>query len=264
MKALLASLLFVAASAFAAPLPSMKIEACTEHTPYGLPTPTVTESKQICRFGYALQHDNTKKVPLWVSYSLTPERVLGCFPRTSGFSAEPSIPKGKRAEDADYTSSGYDRGHMAPNNDMRWHLQVEDDANVLSNVAPQIPGLNRGAWKTLEDRVRAMVYERRNPILVYAGPILSEGDKIIGNGVVVPSFFYKVLVDQKTRQVLAFIYPNEDVSGDPETFRVPYSEVVRRTGFILPLPADPVMSRSVWTTIEKSLSDERLAVCSTR
>jgi len=262
MRTFLLTLLLAASSVLAAPLPSMKIEACGEHLPYGVPSATSIDSENICRFGYALQHDNVKKVPLWVAYSLTPDRVLGCYPRTSGFSAEPSVPRGKRAEDSDYTGSGYDRGHMAPNNDMRWHMQVEDDANVLSNTAPQAPGLNRGAWKQLEDKVRAIVYERRSPVLVYSGPIFSPDSVTIGEGkVAVPASFFKVLVDQKTKQVLAYIYPNTDISGDPELFRVSYAEVVRQAGFILPLPSDPVMSRSTWPTVEKSLSDERLAAC---
>lgn len=239
----------------------MRIEACAEHLPYGIPAPVVEDSRQICRFGYALQHDNVRRVPLWTAYLLTPERALGCYPRTSGLSPEPAPPRGKRAEDSDYVNSGYDRGHMVPNNDARWHLQVEDDANVLSNTAPQNVTLNRGPWKLLEDRVRVFAVERRNPLLVYTGPIFVGEVGKIGTGVAVPSAFYKVLVDRKTRQVLAYIYPNSGVSGHPETFRVSYSEVVRQIGFILPLPADPVFSRATWTTIDTSVSDEKLVTC---
>ena len=256
IRALLWVWLLVGLHSQAAPLPSMPIKACVEHTPYGLPAPAVADSKQVCRFGYALQHDNRKKVPLWVAYTITPERALGCFPRTSGFSAEPSVPAGKRAEDTDYANSGYDRGHLAPNNDMRWHMQVEDDANVLSNAAPQNANLNRGAWKMLEDRVRVLTVERKSPILVYAGPILSLDDKVIGlNKVTVPTAFYKVLVDRRTKEVVAFIYPNREVSGDPGAFMVPYETVIAQIGFVLPLPTNPIFSTAPWNTTEKTVTD---------
>lgn len=253
----LLSMLLVA-SAHAAPLPTMPIKACIEHTPYGVAYAVVPESKHICRFGYALQHDNRRKVPLWVSYTITPSRALGCFPRTSGFSPEPSVSVGKRAEDSDYANTGFDRGHMAPNNDMRWHIQVEDDANTLSNAAPQHITLNRGPWKILEDRVRVLTLERGNPILIYAGPIFSPTDKVIGiNKVVVPSAFYKVLVDQKTKEVVSFIYPNTSVSGDPSAFVVPYAEVVKRISFNLPVPVDAVFSTTMWNTVEKTVADAK-------
>lgn len=262
MRALVMSVVLWSIGAAAAPLPSMRIEACGEHLPYGLPQPAATESRLICRFGYALEHDNLRKVPLWAAYTITPSRVLGCYPRTSGFSAEPSLPKGRRAELSDYTNSGYDRGHLVPNSDARWHMQVEDDTNVLSNAAPMDINLNRGAWKVLEDRVRVFVVERRSTMLIYAGPIFGPEDKAIGLGAVtVPSAFYKVIIDQRTRQVLAFIYPNAPIdagrSTDLESFRVPYAEVVRQVGWVLPLPRDAVMSRAVWTTVEKTVADAK-------
>lgn len=258
MRYVLAIILLFVAQAQAAPTLSLRMAVCNEHLPFGIPAPVVKDSKQICRFGYATQHDNSRKVPLWVAYTLTPEHALGCYPRTSGFSPEPSVPVGKRAEDSDYTNSGFDRGHLASNNDMRWHLQVEDDVNVLSVTAPKNITLNRGAWKMLEDRARVYAVEQWTDILIYAGPIFSPDDKTIGlNKVVVPNAFYRVLVNLKTRQVVAFIYPNAGVSGPPDDFRVPYEEVVARIGFTLPLPEDPVMSQAMWPINAKTVTDAR-------
>ena len=68
----------------------------------------------------------------------------------------PTIPpQGGRAEPADYVGSGFDMGHIAPDGDMRWDPDVERKSSMLSNMTPQLPGLNRGLWKLLKTAVRA-------------------------------------------------------------------------------------------------------------
>lgn len=263
MKALILVLALIVPSAFAGVRPTMDEAACAEHVPYGTPSTERTDTAIICRVGYKLQHDNKAKIPMWVAYSLTPARAVGCFPRTNDWDADPSLPDDKRAHPKDYAKSGYDIGHMANNGDMRWDPLVELESNVLSNAAPQLPALNRGPWRQLEDQTRAWVMYRRNPILVYVGPIYNrQAPQTIGAGrVVVPDAFWKILVDQTTHEVVAFIYPAETKSGPPAQFKTSVAEIQRKTGLIVPLPEKRRLSTQLWPSPKKTTRTDRSAVC---
>jgi endonuclease G len=230
------------------------MDACKAHLPYGQPKVSKSDITPICREGYALAHDNKAKIPAWVAYTLTPASATGCDDRAAGFKPEPSVPAGKRAETKDYAKSGYDIGHMANSADMRSTDQLSLESNVLSNAAPQLPGLNRAAWKSLEVRSRAWAAGRGDDILVYVGPIYDlKGATTIGkNAVVVPTAFYKVLVDQKTLEVLVFIYPHAASKATPQTFRSSIAEVQKQTGIIIPLPKGAKLTGPMWPTMAQA------------
>lgn len=250
---LLLALLF-STSAFAV-TPSKPLDQCKQHLPYGTPSSAKADVTDICRPGYALRHDNTAKIPVWVAYRITPQSAIGCEERAGAFKADPDLQQGRRSTSRDYAKSGYDIGHMANSADMRSSDQLSEDSNVTSNAAPQLPGLNRAAWKSLEVRTRSWVIGRGHPILVYVGPIYKlKGAKVIGrNEVVVPDAFYKVLVDTKTADVLAFIYPHEASTATPGAFQSSIPEVQRRTGIVLPLPKDAVKSE-LWPITASGMS----------
>lgn len=259
VAALLLGLPFLALAA--EPSPVLPVERCAEHVPFGQPESPRTDTTLLCRPGYLIEHDNKAKIPAWVSYLLTPERTVGCARRTADFDAEPALPPEKRAEDKDYAKSGFDRGHMANNADMRWNKQVEIDSNVLSNVAPQNPSLNRGLWSALEAQTRAWAVER-GPLIVYTGPIYSrQAPSTIGKGrVTVPDAFFKVLVDKQEKEVVAFIMPNEKVIGGLSDFTTSLAEVQRQTGMVLPLPEGTKTVR-LWGSSAKNVRDERATAC---
>lgn len=252
------ALLVLSQAVQANPSKAAPLSECAEHLPFGIPQTKTQDTTEICRKGYALLHDNRWKIPQWVAYRLTAERTVGCSRRTSDWDPEPSIPPGKRAIEKDYAKSDYDIGHMMPNADARWDKQVEVDTNVLSNAAPQLKSLNRGSWATLEERVRLWAVTRRE-IIVYTGPIWDRvAPKTIGEGVAVPTAFFKVVVDPKSKQVLSFIYP-ATAKGSPELFRTNLAEVQRRTGLVLPVPPKSTNSRKLWPHVTESVT--RSQVC---
>ena len=245
----------------------MPMKECKQHLPFTEPSIRRADTTKICREGYALEHDNKAKIPIWVAYTLSPKRAVGCAARTSDWDAEPSIKPGSRAEPKDYAKSGYDIGHMANNGDMRWSLQVEEESNVLSNAAPQLPSLNRGPWKQLEDQTRAWAIGRNTDILVYVGPIYdTQAPLTIGtNHVTVPDAFYKVLVDQKAKEVLAFIYPAGVTQGAPGAFRVSLAEVQRKTRINFYIPAGYNLAPlALWPSDTKSARKTKSVTCATQ
>lgn len=236
---LLSSLLFtVSANAWeqVAPYP---IEKCQVQAPYGFPQ-SATQGAAICRAGYVTLNDTVAKLPVWVSYTLYPEYALGCVPRSNGFAPDQSLPKGSRAELADYAKSGYDIGHVAPNADMSSFDQFEKESFLLTNMFPQMPGLNRGIWKLLETSVRGWATQRGHPLVVYAGPLYGPGDKTIGlNQVVVPHAFFKIIVDTTTNEVAGFLFPHIGNQGNDLTkVRASIAQIEQNAGIKFAYPAN--------------------------
>ena len=63
--------------------------------------------------GYTVSYNNQWNLPNWVAYELTAEEVQGTEERNDKFTADPCITS-DAVISSDYTRSGYDRGHMAP------------------------------------------------------------------------------------------------------------------------------------------------------
>ena len=232
-------LLFALSAAHAADFrPSSEISACVDELPFGVPNSTAQNTTLICREGYALQHDNSAKIALWAGWTLLPEETIGCNPREDAFAADVDVPEGSRALPSDYAKSGYDKGHMVPDADMSWSKQTSIESFLMSNMSPQLPNLNRGAWKYPETNERAWAWVRKHNITVYAGNIYKMGGKTIGtNKVVVPDALFKILIDGVTGEVMAFIFPNVAKQEiDLRARLVSVSQIEAQTGITFPLP----------------------------
>lgn len=240
------------------------VDKCQPQVPYGMPSAS-TPGTTICRAGYITLNDTVAKLPVWVSYQLFPEYALGCVPRSNGFTADKSLPKGSRAELEDYAKSGYDIGHVAPNADMSRFDQLELESFLLTNMMPQLPGLNRGIWKLLETNVRGWTVQRNHSIVVYAGPIYGAGDPVIGpNKMVIPHAFYKIVIDTTTNEIAGFLFPHTGNQGNDLTkVRAPVAQIQSLTGiaFAYPTNAVELPLNYLWPVDYKALTDAKKASC---
>lgn len=252
----------LAATPQAPPLP---VASCQAQIPYGKPVSKTANTALICRHAYLVLSDLKEKIPVWVAYTLTPGHAIGCVERSNAFAADQSLEQDERATPADYAKSGYDIGHVAPDGDMSWDDTVEHESFILTNMTPQLPGLNRGIWKLLESDVRAWAYERNHTLLIYAGPIYIPGkDDSIGNDHVdVPISFYKIVVDTTTNEVLAFIFPQaEGLGTDLTKMRSTVSDVQKETGITFPLPAGYTEPAIMWSVTMKTFTAAKKSACS--
>jgi len=98
-------------------------------------------------------------------------------------------------------------------------------------MTPQLPGLNRQGWRYLESYIREWTNERKE-LYVVTG-VLFEGDhRVIGNGVHVPTHFYKVVFDSAGMDAISFIVPHRKISkSELSAFIVSVDEVELRSGF---------------------------------
>lgn len=216
--------------------------------------------------GFILCYRESYEQSEWVAYKLTREKLKAVTGRSNNFRADTKIST-LSATPADYTRSGFDRGHLVPAADMEWSKISVSESFLMSNMSPQAPQLNRGLWKSLEEKVRLWT-EKFGTLYVVTGPVLEksaqEYDTIGKNKVSVPEYFYKVLLapvqetnirpqSQNTADsndsaiqtqykgcssaensipytAIAFILPNKKCSGKIQDYAVTVDEAEQRTG----------------------------------
>ena len=168
--------------------------------------------QEIKKPGYYILYNALTKTPVYVVEKLTRESLgEGVTLDRDGinFRSEESL-KSMKSSNADYTGSGFDRGHMAAAANYTGNEDAVSETFTLGNVVPQFPACNRGNWKTIENHARALA-RKGAVVYVYSGPLYipqhsaGAGEKyviyrVIGdNTVAVPTHFFKILVTEPAR-----------------------------------------------------------------
>lgn len=198
------------------------------------------------RIGYTVSYNNTYKNPNWVAWELTREETQGKEDRKDRFVPDPDLPE-PRVEHADYTRSGYDRGHMAPAADMKWSEEAMAQSFYMSNICPQNQKLNRDDWGDLEEACRGWA-RKYGRVYIVCGPIYDkQNPKRIGkHRVAVPDRFFKVVLieNRKKPMAMGFLFDNAAHHQALEKYMVPVDSVEKTTGldFFSKLP-DSVENR---------------------
>lgn len=173
---------------------------------FGLPACHTPNLEPAARATFVLCHDSARKVPAWTAYELTAAQLEAPLaPRPSHFRTDSAL-QSPGATNADYTHSGFHRGHLVPARD----LANSRETFLLSNAAPQQPALNLGRWRQLEDAVRNLA-ANADALYIVTGTLFTSASEAIGpNQVAVPSHFYKAIlvVEGQHKQMFAVILPN--------------------------------------------------------
>jgi endonuclease G len=218
------------------------------HTTLGIPSPTsATDPNSFLsvKAEYALSYNASRKVPNWVSWQLN-TAYLGAFGRQNDYRPDDTFPITEaQASLADYSGSGYDRGHMCPSADRTLTALANSHTFYLTNMIPQASNNNQGAWAVLENESRTLVRSGKE-LFIISGGTFSAGSNTIGNGLRVPDQTFKVIavldavgqgaaaVTASTR-VIAVLMPNEDdqisMDADWRDFRVSVDTIEAMTGY---------------------------------
>ena len=180
--------------------------------------------------GYVTLHDGDLRTALWTAHKLTRDDVLGgdCKPRVHCFREDERLTRKRRAEEDDYDDSEYDRGHLAPDRDLRDDTTEQVNSYVMSNMSPQHGSFNRGIWKRLENLGRSWakaygtVYVTSGAIFDFDSEKGRDRDDRLGmvprGRVAIPSHFYKVFVrrneDGDRWSAISFLLEHEDKASD--------------------------------------------------
>ncbi len=157
---------------------------------------------QLCKTAYLSDYDAVAEIPNNVIYDLDQNKTTGCTKRSNAFAADPAVTNG--AKPGDYAKTGYDKGHMAPDDDMRWSDKTERESFLMTNMTPQLPNLNRIIWRQLEIYAREEAYA--GPVTIITGAVYDPASKRI-NGVTVPYALYKIIYFKESGQTESFMMP---------------------------------------------------------
>lgn len=191
---------------------------------------------------FAAGYNERKGIANWVSWRLRGDD-LGEAERQNDFRTDPALPAGwTKVESSDYSSSGYERGHLCPSADRASSPALNSLTFLMTNITPQTHGLNGGPWEKLERYSRSMA--RRNAALYIVAGQYGSKEKIRGK-VVVPTNFWKVVVvvenggefsavNENTR-VIAVDMPNEESiqNRNWREFTVTVRSIEEKTGYDL-------------------------------
>lgn len=213
----------------------------------GLPISRNEKLVPLTHIGYAAGYSTRVYSPLWTAYAIKAVKNPQSPKRPDSFTPNPALPAQHQVANSEYTRSGFDRGHLAPNwaVSISYGREAQIETFYTSNITPQKPELNQGIWQALES-IEANDYARRyDGVVSFAGPIYDPASKAgIGNGkrIRIPSAFYKIIVRRYKGEVgvLAFIIP-QTARGNGQSlpqFLVSVDAIEKATGldFLTALP----------------------------
>ena len=198
------------------------------------PLPKGTSEKILTRRGYTVSYNLQHNLPNWVAWELTPDKLIERESRSDKFLPDPDLPEDVAVTTDDYKRSGWDRGHMCPAGDNRWHWRAMQESFYMTNICPQHHNLNRGDWKELEEACRDWA-QRDGRIFIVCGPILyRQQHKTIGreHRITVPEAFFKVVLspDSNPPRAIGFIYKNTSGNHPLDNYVNSVDQVERITG----------------------------------
>ncbi len=217
---------------------------------YGMPgeakdDPASKEAFLIDRPQYVLSYNDKRKTANWACWQLT-KKDIGNTAR-GAFEVDKALPKEfAQVGFGAYTGSGFDRGHLVPSKDRSDSEENNDAVFLMTNIVPQSPKCNQGAWERFERYCRELA-DGGKELYVAAGPhglggVANDGSKKLTVGknppfVSVPASVWKValVLDKgtnptKNSRVIAVWMPNDDtVTEDWTGYRVAVAEVEKKT-----------------------------------
>lgn len=187
--------------------------------------------------GYVVGYDETTANPAWVAYKVFPPKSFETGVRPD---FEPDLRTRSRVAPADYARSGYDRGHMAPNQAMGacYGDAAQRESFLMSNIVPQLHEVNAGLWKELEQRILKRYTRAFGDVWVVCGPLYGERSraKPLKGKIAVPDAFFLVVADRdetcgNALRTLAFVVPHEkNLDGNARAYLTSIREIERRSG----------------------------------
>lgn len=173
------------------------------------------------------------RIASWVQFELTKQNIESLNSlRLNSYVVDLQLVGPCRVNDSeyiDYTSHGYDRGHLADAKSLSYSIEARKEVAFTSNLVPQVKGLNRGLWKKLEDWERFQAKKQGN-ILVITGPILIDDLKKLKPGISIPESFYKIIIALIPPQKSIGFVMQQGSKGSINSFVVCPDKIEQMTG----------------------------------
>jgi len=224
------------------PVPEGEVFYAGEPRRVGMPAPS--DIKVIERGPFTIGWSPSLRHPAWVAYHV-PARAAFEAGERPGFKPDREVASAPPV--AAYATTGYDRGHMAPNRAIvtRFGPEQQKKTFLMSNIAPQTPALNQGPWREVEQRIADLWTARYGEIWVIVGSLSAPPGEVretlSGTNVDVPLAYWQLIVAQDADgvRVQALLFPQTvGRNAFPVHYLVSVDELERMTGwdFLADLP----------------------------
>lgn len=193
-----------------------------------------TPQRVLVNRAYIVGYSDALAAPRWAAYRVADlDKIPKPAPRPEKFETDRRT--AARVSPEDYTGSGYDRGHLAPNYAIatRHGAAAQRETFLMSNIVPQRHALNGGLWRELEEKIATSWPARYGEVWVIVGPVFGANPSRLRGGVAVPEAFFKIVIDEHEGKLrtLALLVPQETPArAEPEPFLTSVAEIQRRTG----------------------------------
>ena len=203
--------------------------------------PAPNDIQVLQRGNFAIGWSPSYRHPVWVAYHVPPRDTITAEPANPA--QRPSFQKDRSVDSSPaanaYEGSGYDRGHLAPNYAFatRFGESERKRTFLMTNIVPQTPALNRGAWRDLEHRIADLWSGRYGEVWVIVGTVSGgEARPRLESGVELPDAFFQLVLAQTSDglRALAVLLP-QDISSHayPTRYVVSIAELETMTGLNL-------------------------------
>lgn len=186
------------------------------------------------QYGYVVSYNPEEYIPNWVAWELNADKLVERESRRNKFLPNPQLEEDMAVTTDEYKGSGWDRGHMCPAGDNRWHWKAMDESFYMTNICPQNHNLNRGDWKELEELCRRLAASE--PVYIVCGPVMYKTPKYgyIGKkfSIRVPDAFFKVMLTglrSGKPRAIGFLYKNESGNNKLDKYVNTVDEIERIT-----------------------------------
>ena len=235
------------------PPPSGQITFAGDPVRVGAPAPA--DLVVLDRGEYRIGWSPSLRRPVWAAYHV-PRDAPHAAGRRPNFQKDRSVATSPAPRD--YERSGYDRGHMVPNHAIatRFGPDAQRKTFQMTNIAPQRPGLNRGPWRELEQRIADLWTAKYGEIWVVVGAIPpargKARTKLGPSAIDVPEKYYMVIASQTEDSVRVLAVLLDQTASRRDFLRrsiVSVKEIERLTG----LDFFPDMQKSLQSALEASV-----------
>lgn len=127
------------------------------------------QEKVVRREAYTVSFNPKLRIPNWVAWILTGERLdhpVTSRPDSDAFVPDPAI-KGCPDRRYNYQKYRYERGHICPAADNKWSETAMQTCFYMSNICPMSIRLNHGSWNDLEEKSRDWAQHRYPDTVIY-------------------------------------------------------------------------------------------------
>jgi endonuclease G, mitochondrial len=202
---------------------------------------------------YMVGYSERRRDPAWVAYRVFKVAPGSAPKRPEHFKVDSRTQAA--VNNADFSKTGYDKGHMAPNRviGLLYGPAAQEETFLLSNIVPQKPSLNRGTWRKLEEIEADKLAVEFEEIWVTTGPVFEEKPaKTLLGGVAIPTGFYKIFIDEDKGgpRAITFLIP-QDVKGG-ENLQM-FLTTVRQVEGLTGLDFNPQMNKALQEKVETAI-----------